>query len=77
MTMAAGTELYTTDIALVTARAIFESWFADFNPFCTEAEGRNPDPSKPFAALRNALFPKLISRKLRVPDVERIVGRGR
>ena len=36
---------------------------------------QNLRQSRTLAALRDTLLPKLISGELRVPDVERIVGR--
>ncbi|MFQ5793124.1 MAG: restriction endonuclease subunit S, partial [Acidobacteriota bacterium] len=33
------------------ARAIFKSWFVDFDPVCAKAEGRDPSLPKPIADL--------------------------
>jgi type I restriction enzyme S subunit len=52
------------------ARALFKSWFVDFDPVRAKAEGRDPGLPRTLAALRDALLPKLISGELRVKDAE-------
>ncbi len=53
------------------ARALFRSWFVDFDPVRAKADGRQPTALDPAtAALRDALLPKLLSGELDVAETE-------
>jgi len=55
-------------------REVAEAFTKQFKPIIDRIH-QGIQESRTLAALRDALLPKLISGELRVPDVERIVGR--